>query len=95
MYLIIFHFSTTFKDKFHKFIYLHLSEYDLCGLLDQAFKRTGTTNCPWQLTNSNIGCTCPILAGTYTLQHSQFRIPTATGMWSWLVVVSVLLKNKT
>ncbi|KAJ8314634.1 hypothetical protein KUTeg_006784 [Tegillarca granosa] len=53
--------------------------------MDQTYKKTGTANCPRQLIDSNIGCTCPILAGSYTLQHSLFRTPVATRLWSWLV----------
>lgn len=56
--------------------------YDVCNLLSQTFIVNGVKTCPAQLNANNIPCTCPIMAGTYTLNPSVFDIPELAGIWT-------------
>jgi len=70
-----------------------------CGMLSSAFGN-GTAGCPAQMVDANIPCTCPIPAGTYTLNNALFSIPEVSGIWSWLAegdyrVTAKLIDNPT
>ncbi|OPL21199.1 hypothetical protein AM593_10784, partial [Mytilus galloprovincialis] len=58
--------------------------YDFCSMLNTAFNVNGQISCPPQMAKQNLPCTCPIQAGTYTLNPDVWVIPTLPSLLSWL-----------
>ncbi|XP_071137086.1 protein lin-12-like [Mytilus edulis] len=73
--------------------------YDLCSMLSSRFNVNGQLSCPPQLEKQNLPCTCPIQAGTYTLNPNVWTIPPLPSILSYLssgnhILVDVKLVNK-
>ena len=66
------------------------STYDLCSELNTAFVHNGVTQCPSQMAKQGLPCTCPVKAGTYTLNPDVWTIPELPSVLSWLSAVSII-----
>lgn len=81
-------------DRFHYFSFntdiLLFSTYDLCSILSSRFNVNGQLSCPPQLEKQNLPCTCPIQAGTYTLNPDVWTIPPLRSFLSFYSSVRIL-----
>jgi len=66
------------------------STYDFCSMLNTAFVHNGVTQCPSQMAKQGLPCTCPVKAGTYTLNPDVWTMPELSPILSLLSVVSII-----
>ena len=83
-------FSFSFRLLYITCFIIFSSTYDLCSILNTQFVQNGVTQCPLKWAKQGLPCSCPIKAGTYTLNPDVWTIPAPSALLSSMSAVSII-----